>query len=306
MFWTGGGGNDTLNGGVGTDTLIGELGNDIFIVNSAGDVVVEYFNEGIDKVSSSVTYTLPVNVENLTLTGSQAINGTGNDLANTITGNAANNILSGGAGNDIISGFLGADTLLGGLGNDIYTVDNVNDVIIEDLNEGTDKVNSSVTYTLSANVEDLTLTGSLAINGTGNDLANKVIGNTGNNQLDGGAGNDVLDGRTGTNILTGGTGNDLFKFTTTGHIDTITDFNVANDTIQLENSVFTALTATGTLAASRFRIGTQAVDADDFIIYDSVAGKLLYDADGNGAGATVQIATIGIGLSMTNADIVVI
>ena len=302
----GGAGNDTLNGGVGADTLIGRLGDDIFIVNIASDVVVEYFNEGIDKISSSVTYTLPVNVENLTLTGSQAINGTGNDLANAITGNAANNILSGGAGNDIISGFLGADTLIGGLGNDNYTVDNVNDVITENLNEGTDKVSSSVAYTLSANVEDLTLTGSLAINGTGNALANKVIGNAGNNQLDGGAGNDVLDGGAGSNILTGGTGNDLFKFTTAGHIDTITDYNVANDTIQLENAVFTALTATGTLAASRFRIGTQALDADDFIIYDSVAGELLYDADGNGVGTAVQIAIVGVGLSMTNADIVVI
>ena len=302
----GGAGNDTLNGGVGADTLIGGLGDDIFIVNNVGDVIVEYFNEGIDRISSSVTYNLPINVENLTLTGSVAINGTGNDLANNIVGNAANNILSGGAGNDIISGFLGADTMIGGLGNEIYTVDNVNDVVTENLNEGTDKVNSSVTYTLSANVEDLTLTGSLVINGTGNSLANKVIGNAGNNQLDGGAGNDVLDGGAGSNILTGGTGNDLFKFTTAGHIDTVTDYNVANDTIQLENAVFTALAATGTLVASRFRIGTQAVDADDSIIYDSVAGKLLYDADGNGAGTAVQIATIGVGLSMTNADIVVI
>nr|MBA3756440.1 hypothetical protein [Nitrosomonas sp.] len=302
----GGAGNDTLNGGVGADTLIGGLGGDIFIVNSAGDIIVEYFNEGIDKINSNVTYTLPANVEDLTLTGSLAINGIGNNLANKITGNVSNNQLDGGSGNDILNGGAGADTLIGGLGNEIYVVDNVNDAIIENLNEGTDKVNSSATYTLSNNVEDITLTGSLAINGTGNSLANKVIGNAGNNQLDGGAGNDVLDGRAGTNILTGGTGNDLFKFTTTGHIDTITDYNVANDTIQLENAVFTALTARGTLAASRFRIDTQALDADDLIIYDSGAGKLLYDADGNGAGIAVQIATIGVGLSMTNADIVVI
>ncbi len=122
----------------------------------------------------------------------------------------------------------------------------------------------------------------------------------------GGAGNDTLDGSTGTNNLTGGTGNDIFKFTTTGHVDTIADYNVVNDTIQLENAVFTALTATSTLAASRFRIGTQAVDADDFIIYNNATGALLYDANGNGAGAAVQIAIVGTGLAMTNADLVVI
>ena len=119
-------------------------------------------------------------------------------------------------------------------------------------------------------------------------------------------GDDTLDGGLGNNMLTGGTGNDVFKFTTLGHIDTITDYNVANDTIQLENAVFTALTTTGTLAAGQFRIGTQAVDANDFIIYNNATGALLYDANGSGAGAAVQIATIGVGLAMTNAEFVII
>ncbi len=108
------------------------------------------------------------------------------------------------------------------------------------------------------------------------------------------------------NVLTGGIGKDSFKFTTTGHIDTITDFSVIDDTIILENAVFAALTTTGKLAASQFRIGTNALDADDFIIYNNATGVLLYDGDGNGAGAAVQIATLTGGLSMTNADIVVI
>ena len=245
-------------------------------------------------------------VENLTLTGALAINGTGNDLANSLTGNAAINILTGGSGNDTLNGGAGADSLTGGLGNDTYTVDNAGDSITENLSEGTDKVNSSVTYTLSANVKNLTLTGTAAINGTGNVLANVIIGNTGTNQLGGGAGNDTLDGGLGNNELTGGDGNDSFRFTTTGHIDRITDYNVTNDTVKLENAVFTVLTATGTLAASQFKIGPSALDADDFIIYDSAAGKLLYDADGSGLGAAVQIATLTGGLAMTNADIVVI
>ena len=102
----------------------------------------------------------------------------------------------------------GADSLIGGLGNDIYTVDNVGDVITENLNEGTDKVNSSVTYTLSANVENLTLTGALAINGTGNSLDNVITGNSAANQLNGQAGNDKLIGGDGDDILTGGSGVD--------------------------------------------------------------------------------------------------
>ena len=88
-------------------------------------------------------------------------------------------------------------------------------------------------------------------------------------------------------------------------MDTVTDYNVANDTIQLENAVFTALTATGTLASSQFKPGTKALDANDFIIYNKASGALLYDADGNGAVAATQVATVGIGLNLTNADIVV-
>ena len=328
-----GAGDDTLNGGTGTDAMSGGLGDDIYFIDNGGDVIIENLNEGIDHVNSKVTYILPVNVENLTLTGTSAINGTGNSLNNIITGNnaanqlngdAGNDTLNGGAGDDILIGWSGADAMLGGLGNDIYLVENAGDVVTENLYQGTDTVSSRLTYTLPANVENLTLTGTSAVNGTGNGQANVITGNAannllngvvgndilndgaGNDTLNGGAGNDTLDGGIGTNTLTGGTGNDVFKFTTLGHIDTITDYNVANDTIQLENGVFTALTTTGTLAAGQFRIGTQAVDANDFIIYNNVTGALLYDANGSGAGAAVQIATIGVGLAMTNAEFVVI
>ncbi len=302
----GGSGSDTLDGKAGADTMIGGLGNDTFVVNSAGDTVIEYGNEGIDKVSSSVTYTLPSNVEDLTLTGAVAINGTGNDLSNKLIGNTAANQLNGGDGDDLLNGIAGADTMIGGLGYDSYVVDNAGDTIIENPGEGTDKVNSNVTYTLSANVENLTLTGTLAINGTGNAQANSMTGNTGNNQLNGGAGSDILNGGSGTNTLTGGTGTDIFRFTTTGHTDTITDYSVTEDTIQLENSVFTALTTLGVLAADQFRVGAKALDTNDFIVYNDVTGVLLYDANGSDAGAVKQIAIVGVGLNMTNTDIVVI
>lgn len=302
----GGQGNDILRGGAGNDTMIGGLGNDTFVVSEAGDIVREYVNEGTDQVNSSVSYTLPLNVENLLLTGTQAINGAGNDLSNIITGNSAANQLNGNDGHDTINGREGADTMSGGAGFDSYIVDNAGDTIIENFDAGTDKISSSVTYTLPLNVENLVLTGTAVINGTGNNLSNSLTGNSANNQLNGSDGNDILNGGLGTNTLTGGVGNDIFRFTTLGHVDTVTDFNVANDTIELENSVFTALNTLGVLAPDQFRIGAQATDANDFIIYNSTTGVLIYDANGNGAGGAVQVAKIGSGLALTNADIVVI
>jgi Ca2+-binding RTX toxin-like protein len=206
---SGGGGNDTLNGGAGTDTLIGGLGDDIYIVDSTTDTITENANEGTDTIQSSVTLTLATNVENLTLTGTAVINGTGNELNNVITGNSANNTLNGGAGNDTLDGGAGTDTLIGGTGDDIYIIDSTTDTITENANEGTDTIQSSVTLTLATNVENLTLTGTAVINGTGNELNNVITGNSANNTLNGGAGNDTLNGGAGNDTLNGEDGNDL-------------------------------------------------------------------------------------------------
>ncbi|WP_035367361.1 calcium-binding protein, partial [Dolichospermum circinale] len=184
--------------GTGADLLIGGKGNDTYVVDNMGDVIAEVLNQGIDTVESFITWILRANLENLTLQGTTAINGTGNTLNNIITGNTGNNTLNGGLGNDTLNGDLGNDTLIGGVGNDSYYVENTADTITELVGQGLDSVfSTAATYTLSANVENLTLQGTTAINGTGNTLNNNITGNTADNVLTGGAGADTLIGGAG-------------------------------------------------------------------------------------------------------------
>jgi Ca2+-binding RTX toxin-like protein len=224
-------GQDTLNGGSGNDTLIGGAGNDTYVVDVTADVVTEAINEGADLVQAGATYTLATNVENLTLTGTSTISGTGNTLDNALTGNSANNTLTGLSGNDTLDGGAGNDTMVGGTGNDIYVVNVTTDVVTELANEGTDTVLSAVTLTLAANVENLTLTGSSLISGTGNTLDNRLTGNSANNTLNGGTGNDTLDGGLGNDTLVGGVGNDTYVVNIS--TDVITESSSAGtDTVQ--------------------------------------------------------------------------
>jgi Ca2+-binding RTX toxin-like protein len=251
---TGNSAANLLDGGAGADTLAGGDGNDTYVVDDASDAVTETNADTaqIDTVQSAVSYTLGANLENLVLTGTAALDGTGNSLANTITGNGAANGLDGGLGNDWLDGGAGADTLYGGAGNDTYGVDDTGDNVTEYFNEGTDTVQSSVTYTLAAYVENLTLNeGAGAINGTGNDLNNILTGNSADNVLDGGAfsddlyggdGNDFLYGGTGWDVLVGGNGND-FLDSGTG-LDYIIG-GAGNDTIVLNNASNPIMESTG-------------------------------------------------------------
>ncbi|RZL33733.1 MAG: hypothetical protein EOP35_17195, partial [Rubrivivax sp.] len=161
----GGNGNDTLDGKVGADWMAGGAGNDTYTVDDVGDTVVEDASAGTDRVLTSVSFTLPANVENLTLTGTAAINGAGNALANTILGNSGANRIDGGAG---------ADTMTGGAGNDVYFVDNAGDLVNENAGEGTDAVYAATSYTLGANVENIYYVGRTAGTITGNAAVNQL------------------------------------------------------------------------------------------------------------------------------------
>ena len=186
----------------------GLAGNDTYVVDNAGDVVDETGRKmEPTRCSRRSASALPTahakgDIENLTLTGSAAINGTGNALANVITGNAGANILDGQGGNDTLDGRGGADTMRGGAGNDTYVVDNAGDVVDESVagSDGVDTVRSSVSFSLldaahaKGAIENLTLIGGAAINGTGNAGANTMIGNAAANILAGNLGNDVLTG----------------------------------------------------------------------------------------------------------------
>ena len=304
-------GNDVIDGGTGIDTMVGGLGNDTYVVDSSTDIVTEGSNAGTDTIQSSVTYTASNNVEHLTLTGSSNINATGNSLNNILTGNSVNNTLNGGLGND---------TMIGGDGNDTYVVDSTLDVVTEGSGAGIDTIQSSVTYTASTHVENLTLSGTSAINAIGNTLNNTLLGNSGNNSLsgldghdslsgdrgndtlNGGNGNDTLIGGLGNDSITGGLGNDTILFNTTlsstANRDTISDFSHTDDTIQLSKAIFTALSSTtigNTITLDQFYSAAGAArgnDSSDSIIYNTTNGALYYDADGSGATASIQIATL--------------
>ncbi|HJV26017.1 MAG TPA: hypothetical protein VJ673_10020 [Aromatoleum sp.] len=323
-------GNDMLNGGAGTDKLMGGEGSDLYIFNLASDHAAGEITDngaaGIDEVrftagsaSTLKLYAADTGIETIvTGTGTGAVANTSGTVSLSvdasalmngvsITGNAGANSLTGTAYNDLLDGGADADKLVGGYGDDTYVVDNAKDSVVEgSASGGVDTVVSTISYTLGTYVENLVLTGSAGLTGTGNTLANFLSGGdgadvltglAGNDVLQGGAGNDLLVGGLGLDGLTGGAGADAFRFESTlgsTNIDTLTDFDGTTDTIQLENLIFKKLAATGSLSAANFVASAtgNALDANDYVLYNTSTGGLYYDADGNGTTAAVQIATL--------------
>jgi Ca2+-binding RTX toxin-like protein/methionine-rich copper-binding protein CopC len=259
---TGGIGNDTLNGAAGADILVGGIGDDTYVIDNAGDVVIEVADAGTDTIESSITKSLALldSIENLTLTGTAALNATGSAAGNVLTGNAGANILDGGAG---------ADTMSGGNGADTYIVDDLADVVSETnalATGGIDLVQSSVSFELGANLEKLTLTGSSAIDGTGNALANTLTGNIAAN---------ILDGSGGIDVLIGGAGDDTYivDLLATGALqDTVTEaLNGGTDTLVLRGTSINTTASTHTLAVTMENIDASATGSSKL----NLTGNLL-------------------------------
>jgi Ca2+-binding RTX toxin-like protein len=325
----GGAGNDTLKGGGGSDGLCGQSDNDTLKGGGGAD----HLDGGTGFDTASYFYS-PAGVV-VSLIGDTAYGGdaTGDELNNienligsghgdTLFGDNFSNELSGLDGNDNLKGFGGGDHLLGGRGddyldggadadvmvggegNDTYIVDNWWDVVTEAGGEGLDEVRTSVSWTLTAgaDVETLRTTddaGFSPISLTGNASGNNVFGNAGSNVINGGDGNDQL---------TGFGGWDGFLFDTPlggGNVDEVMDFNVAFDTIMLDQTIFSSL-GLGSLLPGQLAIDPVVHEYDDRIIYSSVSGTLRYDADGDGPSASVLFATLDPGLALTNFDFFVV
>jgi Ca2+-binding RTX toxin-like protein len=310
---TGNEGNNTLDGKAGDDTMLGGLGNDTYVIDKAGDVADETDGGGTDTLVTPFATTLGAEFENLTLTGSAAVTGTGNAKDNAILGNSGANVLdaadgqdsvSGGSGNDTLAGGIGSDTLDGGTGadkmtggggDDLYRVDSAKDIVVEEPGGGADTVESRITYTLGADVENLTLTGTSAVNGTGNTLDNILVGNTATNILSGGDGDDILDGGKGADKLSGGAGSDtIVRHSLAEGKDTITDFQTGagGDVLDISDILIGYVDGVS--------------DSDDFVQCVTAGGSttIKVDADGAADGSKFADVCVLTGVTATLGDLI--
>ena len=264
---TGNDGANKLTGGAGVDTLSGGLGNDTY-VDAAGDVITELAGGGTDTAQSGATFSILAmpEIENVRLTGGGHVNAAGNSGANRLLGNAGNNVLNGNGG---------ADTMSGGAGNDTYYVDSASDQTIENSGEGVDLVSSSVSRTLSVNIEKLNLSGAGNIDGNGNTLANTINGNGGNNILRGYEGADSLNGGGGNDILLGGTASDSLNPGSDAVRDIIR-FSAAADSTGSQRDIVTGM-------------DLNAEDVFDFTVIPGAIGYV--------GGGTLNLATINADLA---------
>jgi Ca2+-binding RTX toxin-like protein len=305
----GGGGNDSLDGGAGADSMSGGAGDDTYVVDNAADQISEAGGSGTDTVRAGISYVLGSGLENLFLTGTAAIAGTGNSANNIITGNIGNNFLSGGGG--------GADTLNGGAGDDVIIVD-ADDQVIETAGGGNDLVAALTSYALNAGaqVETLSTTNggnNAAIALTGNEFAQLIIGNAGSNFLMGGGGADTLNGGAGDDVIivdaddqvieAVGGGNDLVAAMTSyalnagAQVETLSTVNSgSNAAIALTGNEFAQLIIGN--AGNNFLMGGGAADTlqglggNDTYIVDS--DDQVIEAAGGGNDLVAAMTSYGL------------
>jgi serralysin len=342
-----GAGADTLSGGAGNDSIAGGNDVDWLtyaeLTEASQAVTIDLVTGRASGAAGADTIT---GIENL-LTGAGNDSLLGDSLANMLSASAGNDTLSGGDGNDTLDGGLGNDSLTGGAGNDVFIVNSAGDVVRDTAGTDTILLRAASINLAFVNVENVfgDLAGQ-AFSITGNNAATNLVGGSlndsiyalqstdtvygldGNDRLDGGSENDLIDGGNGSDTIIGGTGDDTvvsglgndslnggsgadhFIFNTalgTANVDRIQSYNVTDDTILLDDAIFTALGSPGALAAGAFKAGAAATDADDRIIYNATTGALFYDQDGNGATAAVQFATLtSITGTITHADFLII
>ncbi len=281
-YLQGGNGDDYLNGYGGADILAGLGGDDTYLVDSADDLVVEAAGAGNDYIQTLLTaYTLGANVEQLGFFGDE----TGDETVDfTGTGNALANVISGLQGNDTLDGAGGVDMLLGGAGDDTYRVDHANDQTLEQASEGTDTVQTALTfYILAPHIERLVYTGSPT-----EDLW--FIGNAQDNVLAGGSGDDQLDGLGGADVMQGFAGWDSY-FVDNSQDQVIEAAGAETD------AVFTTLAAY-TLAANVEILAYVGAQSGDFAGTGNALNNLIEARDGDdqldgGGGADRMIGYLG-------------
>jgi large repetitive protein len=300
----GGNGFDFIVGGGGTNTLIGGAGGDTYIVQGVNDTVVEAVGGGFDVVLAQTDFTLASGseVEALAVNTASGLTLTGNEYRQVLTGGAGNDTLNAGGGNDLLISGRGSNILVGGTGNDIYYAQGVNDVVTEAAGGGFDVVLAGGDLTLAPDsaVEVIAVNTTNGVTIIGSDINQTIQGGSGNDRFVGGLGNDTLAGSGGADTFV--------LFNTFGDRDFITDFATGVDRLEIDAALFGGGLTAGALNASQFRSGagaTSATTADQRFIYNTTTGNLYFDADGNGAGASVLMANLSSTPALTAADFVI-
>jgi serralysin len=297
-------GFDTIVSGGGINVLIGGAGGDTYFAQGSFDTVTEAIGGGYDVVLAQTNFALGAGseVEALAVNTAAGITLGGNEFGQTLTGGSGDDTLNAGGGNDLLISGAGTNILAGGANDDIYYAQGINDVVTELAGGGFDVVLAGGNLTLASNSEVEVIAVNTATGVT-------IVGSNITQTIQGGAGNDRFIGGLGNDTLTGSGGADTFVLRNTFvDRDFITDFTSGSDKIEISAALFGGGLSAGGLTAAQFLSGAGAVAATTAaqrFIYNSSTGNLYFDADGNGAGASVIIANLSNVGTLTASDFII-